>query len=205
MFEQANNARVIRGSRANNLLSAGSLEIRLDHLIVLSVGQNKRLELATPQSNVVNIFSAVLVEANRLRIPLNLHAFQVRTGRGERLNDLIDVNSRRDLLEPAEWRAHDGYFYIHHILYRTDPELLGDLDIARVGEALELVTVGLQKAEHFVRIQIHCVAHVERLDQVELLAVQQSKKHLEFYKMTLIPYALLDLTKLLFTESFINC
>lgn len=74
-FQQADNAGVIRGSGAYDFVASGTLKVSLDHLIVLAVGEHKRLEAATAQTYVVNVLAAVLVESNRLRVPLNLDSF----------------------------------------------------------------------------------------------------------------------------------
>ena len=57
---------------------------------------------------MIDELAAILVESDRLRIPLDLEPLQIGTIDGELLNDLIDVNARGYLLEPAEWRTHDG-------------------------------------------------------------------------------------------------
>ncbi len=126
---------MVRGGRAHDLLSPAPLKVRLDHLVVLAVGEDKRAQLATPLSNVIDVLAAVVVEANGLGVPLDLQALQVGTVGRERLDDLVDVDARGDLLEPAERRAHHGHLDVGHSLYRADPELLGDFHAARVREA----------------------------------------------------------------------
>ncbi len=87
----------------------------------------------------------------------------------ERLNDLIDVDTRGDFLEPAERCAHDRDLDVGHLLDRADPELLGDFHAARAREASELGAVCLQKVVHFVRVQVDRVAHVESGHVAQLL------------------------------------
>lgn len=69
---------------------------------------------------MVDELSTVVVEPNRLGIPLNLETLEARTVDGERLDDLIDVDARGDLFEPTERCAHnhDPFFFFSFISFQ---------------------------------------------------------------------------------------
>ena len=67
---------------------------------------------------------------------------------------------------------------VRHVLDGADPELFGDLHIARVHESAELGAVQLEEAEHLLVVEVHRVAQIERNERRQLAVFDERLEHL---------------------------